>query len=52
MCEEACPFAAVKMSHEFELAEYQRYGIRYDGSYWKPGAVGPAQSRALWAGKQ
>ncbi|MCL4534547.1 MAG: 4Fe-4S dicluster domain-containing protein [Bacteroidetes bacterium] len=52
MCEEACPFAAVKLSHEFELASYQRYNIRYDSSFWKPGAVRPAEPKAIWAAKQ
>jgi len=34
LCEEACPFGAIKMSHKYELAAYERYGLHYDRKYW------------------
>ncbi len=30
LCAEACPYGAVKMSNEFELAEYYKYNLVYD----------------------
>ena len=34
LCVEACPFRAIEMSHEFELAQYERYDLVYTREDW------------------
>jgi formate hydrogenlyase subunit 6/NADH:ubiquinone oxidoreductase subunit I len=35
MCEESCPFKAIKMSEWFELPAYARTSLEYDQHFWK-----------------